>query len=112
MMYGRTAKQIKIIALISFIISSIATVAIFLVQEESEFSSMVWLIPVAPLILTFGFMSLILNFKKIICGIITPIPLLSMFIEYFKGFFWSIKALIWALRQPKNSGDEGAKGKY
>lgn len=109
-MYGRTAKQIKIIALISFIISSIATVIIFMVQDQPW--DYYWLIPVAPLIMTFGFMALILNFKKIICGIITPIPFLSMYIEYFKGYFWSIKALIWALRQPKNSDDEAAKGKY
>lgn len=108
-MYGRTAKQIKIIALISFIISTIATVIIFMVQDEIR--DYYWLIPIAPLIMTFGFMSLILNFKKIICGIITPIPLLSMFIEYFKGYFWSIKVLIWALRQPKNSGDKAVKGK-
>lgn len=108
-MYGRTAKQIKIIALISFIISTIATVIIFMAQDEIR--DYYWLIPIAPLIMTFGFMSLILNFKKIICGIITPIPLLSMFIEYFKGYFWSIKVLIWALRQPKNSGDKAVKGK-
>lgn len=109
-MYGRTAKQIKIIALISFIISTIATVIIFMAQDEIR--DYYWLIPIAPLIMTFGFMSLILNFKKIICGIITPIPLLSMFIEYFKGYFWSIKVLIWALRQPKNSEDEAVTGKY
>ena len=108
-MYGRTAKQIKIIALISFIISTIATVIIFMAQDEIR--DYYWLIPIAPLIMTFGFMSWILNFRKILWGFITPIPLLSMFIEYFKGYFWSIKALIWALRQPKNSGDKAVKGK-
>lgn len=110
MMYGRTAKQIKIIALISFIISSIATVILFMVQDQ--LSECFWLIPFSPLIMMFCIMSLILNFKQIMWGYIRPIPLLSACIEYFKGIFWSIKALIWALRQPKNSGDEAVKGKY
>ena len=109
-MYGRTAKQIKIIALISFILSCITTVIVFMVQDQLW--ECYWLIPIAPLIMTFGFMSWILNFRKILWGFITPIPLLSMFIEYFKGYFWSIKALIWALRQPKNSEDEAVTGKY
>lgn len=104
MMYGRTAKQIKTIALLSFIISIIASVIIFMAQGD-EFNNYYWLIPFAPLIMTFGFMSIVLNFKKIILGIIKPIPVFSLFIEYLKGYFYSIKALIWALKQPKNGGD-------
>lgn len=107
MMYGRTAKQIKNIALFSFIISIVATVIVAAIQTD-DLSTYWWIIPVSPLILTFGFMSLFLNFKKIMIGIIRPIPILSMFIEYLKGFFCSIKALIWALKQPKNSS--GANG--
>ncbi len=105
MMYGRTAKQIKIIALISFIVSSIGTVIIFMVQDD-DLSSFYWLIPIAPIILTFGFMSLVLNFKKTILGFIKPIPILSAFIEYLKGYFYGIKALVWALKQPRSSVDK------
>lgn len=104
MMYGRAAKQIKIIALISFIISIATSVLAFM--QEDEIGDMYWLIPVAPLIMTFDFMSLVLNFKKIFRGLIAPIPVLSFFIEYLKGYFYSIKALLWALKQPKNGSDQ------
>lgn len=104
MMYNRTAKQIKIIALVSFIISTIATVIVFMIQHDDDFSSTYWIIPAAPLIWTFSLMSCVLNFKKNMIGLIKPIPILSMVIEYFKGYIYGVKALIWALKQPKNNG--------
>ena len=103
MMYGRTAKQIKIIALISFILSIIATVVIFMLPANaSELGEYLWLIPIGPLLLTFGFMSFALNTKNIFRGIIRPIPILSMMIEYLKGYWYGIRGLIWALKQPKD----------
>ncbi len=45
-------------------------------------------------VLPIFFMGFIINFKKILLGLITPIPILSYLIEWFKGMCYAVKAVI------------------
>ena len=52
------------------------------------------LVPFSIVGLPISFCALFLNFKKIIIGMIAPIPIISWFIEGCKGIVYAIKALI------------------
>ncbi len=41
-----------------------------------------------------GFVAVIFNWKKILIGMIAPIPLVSGLMENFKGVFYAIKGLV------------------
>ena len=43
------------------------------------------------------------NFGKTMLGMIAPIPILSMFIEYFKGLYYGVKAIIVIVKKLKCS---------
>lgn len=45
-------------------------------------------------IMGFCIFGMTFKFGKIILGVIAPIPLLSAFIEYFKGLYYGVKAII------------------
>lgn len=52
------------------------------------------LVPFSIAALPVSFCALRLNLKKILIGMIAPIPILSCFIEYTKGLVYAVKALI------------------
>ena len=60
----------------------------------------------AVLIFPFSVMSFFLNYKKIFIGLVRPVPILSYFLEWFKGLFWSFKAFFWMIKNGKKKSTE------
>lgn len=57
----------------------------------------------------FVMMGFLMNFKKILIGFIAPIPILSYFIEWFKGVVWAVKGIIFIIKT-KNDPDATTSG--
>ena len=56
------------------------------------------LIPFSIVMMPIVWAGFLMNIKKILVGIIAPIPLLSFMIEYIKGFIYGIKGLFCLFR--------------
>lgn len=54
------------------------------------------------IILVWELMAYIINWKKILKGILLPIPFISMIIETFKGYVMAAKAIVYALKNRDN----------
>lgn len=105
-MYGLTVKQIlkrlKISAIFGIICEVIMLCLVFyaITQEglKADFVSVLATVLFSGLLFTWEAMCFILNWKKILKGILLPVPFISMIIETFKGYIMAIKAIVFALK--------------
>ncbi len=113
-MYGLNAQQLmkrlKISAVIGAIIEAVLLgITFWTIATETGFTSESIALFAVPLLsgilFTWEIMAIILNWKKILKGIIAPIPFISFLIEYFKAYIMAAKAIIFAL---KNNGKDNA----
>lgn len=102
-MYGYTAKQIKTKAVIALIVGVVMAVyAIFFQEKGSAGMTQIMLYFVSPLVLAWSVLGFLLNWKKILWGIIKPIPIISYLIEFVKGILiMAPSAFFWALTHPE-----------
>lgn len=102
-MYGNTMKQAKA-KLIASLILSIATSIFIVVMGSQGYSiAMVLLCSFfAVIIETFAWFGILLNWKRFFLGIIKPIPIISMLIEFFKGYGMAFATLFWIVKNGKN----------
>ena len=97
-MYGYTSKQIKVKAVISLAAGvAFAIYAIFFQESGTADVSHLALYFVSPVVLAWGVLGFLIDWRKILKGIIMPIPLISYLVESFKGLFMAPVALFWAL---------------
>ena len=78
-------------------------IALLIVNMESLEMTMILILGAAvPLAYPFIVLGFFLNWKKILMGIIAPIPILSMIIQYFAGMFMGYRAFFWLLKHWKD----------
>ncbi|MBQ9949568.1 MAG: hypothetical protein IJO93_02480 [Clostridia bacterium] len=107
-MYGKNVKQWKILGIVSLGLALAGCIIggiVNLVSGAVTGGELLLLIVLGPILMCLGFTGLILNFGKIMKGIIIPIPILSMLIEYFRGIYWAIRGYIWLFVQIKKGRD-------
>lgn len=93
-MYGYTSKQIKVKAAISLALGVVLAIyAIFFQESGAVNGSQLALYFVSPVVLTWGVFGFLINWRKILKGIIMPIPLISYLVESFKGLYMAPVAL-------------------
>ncbi|MGN0444516.1 MAG: hypothetical protein ACI4F5_07880 [Acutalibacteraceae bacterium] len=96
----RTIKRETLIKMyvVSLIIGLISIIAIPIIQYTSGLKSdsmqFVLMIPLALIVFPIEICGFIINWKKILKGFIAPIPIISYFIQYIVGTWYSIKGLI------------------
>lgn len=110
-MYNNTVKSAKIKLIISLVLSVILTAFIFVggligsINKQTNvltFLITIILSILAVIIETFAWYGFLINWKKILIGCIMPIPILSMIIEFLKGYFMAFKTLVWVIKNWKN----------
>ena len=106
-MYGHSSAQIKAKAIVSLVIAVIISIiCIFTGELPLGFGSMneilvtLLILILAPVALTWGFLAMFINWKKIFVGLIKPIPIVSYLLEFFKALIIAPIALVWALTHP------------
>ncbi len=114
-MYGNSIKQLWTKLKLSLILAIALTIFMVItniVNESFDITNIgdlleqLALIVASPVLMTIGVYGLILNYRKIFRGIIAPIPFVSMIIEYFKGFFMSIAAFVYLIKNRKNEDEQ------
>lgn len=113
-MYNNTVKSAKIKLVISLILSVALTLFMFVFRPDGlidaqnsqidgrSFLIMIFFAILAVIIETFAWYGFLINWKKILIGCIKPIPILSMFIEFLKGYWMAFRTLIWLIPNWKN----------
>lgn len=83
---------------VSLILGIILMVAIPIIQYTSGLKSdsvqFVLMIPTALIVFPVEICGFIINWKKILKGLIAPIPIISYFIQFIIGTWYAIKGLI------------------
>lgn len=100
-MYGYTSSQIKTKAIIALVLAVIFSI-VSIIAGDPKFSSLqdILYLVLAPIVLAWGFLAWLINWKKMLLGFITPIPIVSYILEGFKAMIMAPIALIWALSHP------------
>lgn len=99
-MYGNSVKQMKVKFIISAVLGVIFTFFSCLVglSDNMDLFSILGLLAFGVLIMPVQFLGCILNFKPMLKGMFFPIPVLSSFIEFLKGYVMGFKAIIWVIK--------------
>lgn len=111
-MYGNTIKQLWLKFKIALVLAIIGTVIMvianivggtgFDIRNVGDLFKQLALIVFSPVLMTIAVYGLLLNYRNIFKGIVAPIPVVSMIIEYLKGFFMSICAFVYLIKNRKN----------
>lgn len=82
--------------IVSCVLGIISVIVIFFTGGLNSYVGGVGIFMVifALIVLPFEFWGMILNWKKVLKGIIAPIPILSMVIESFKGMIYAVKGFL------------------
>lgn len=103
MLYGCSVKMMKVLFFISLVIGFALGIALLIINmEQMEMTMLLILGAAIPLAYPFIVLGFFLNWKKILTGIIAPIPILSMMIQYFVGMFMGYRAFFWLLKHWKD----------
>ncbi len=114
-MYGNTIKQLWTKFIISLILAVVGTIIMvisnitgggFEISNVGDLFEQLALIVCSPILMTIGVYGLILNFGNVLRGIIAPIPIISMIIEYIKAFFMAISAFIYLIKNRNNENEQ------
>ncbi|MBQ6119038.1 MAG: hypothetical protein IJK98_07375 [Clostridia bacterium] len=94
-------KTLLTIFIISCVLSVASLIVMFTVGSDGKDSVLYVILMVffGIVVLPIGFTGFILNIKKILIGLIAPIPVLSYLIENVKGFVYGVKALICIIKR-------------
>ena len=111
-MYGNTIKELWLKLKISLVLAVVGTVVMvvsnavngtFGIANIGDLLEQLGLIVISPILMTIAIYGLILNYRKVFKGIVSPIPIVSMIVEYVKGFFMSIKAFVYLIKNRENN---------
>jgi|GEM_PF-3465887 len=89
-------KTVLTIFIISCVLSIASLIVMFTAGGRQGYNTLevILFIFFGIVVLPIEFTGMILNIKKILIGIIAPIPIISYVIENVKGFIYGVKALI------------------
>lgn len=109
-MYGNTDKTLWIKFYASLVLAVVLTIVMvisnitgagFDITNVGDIFEQLALIVISPILMTIGVFGMLLNYANILKGIVTPIPIISMIIEYLKGFVMSIKAFVYLIKSKR-----------
>lgn len=104
MLYGCSVKMMKVLFFISLVIGFALGIALLIINMEQLEMTMILILGAAiPLAYPFIVLGFFLNWKKIFMGVLVPIPILSMIIQYFVGMFMGYRAFFWLLKHWKDN---------
>ncbi len=107
-MYGNSLKQLRskfkiavvfaIVGTIIMVISNLTGGDGFGIKTVNDLLETLGLIVISPIVMLLGVFGLTLNVGPTLKGLIAPIPIISMLLEYFKGMFMAASAFVYILK--------------
>lgn len=91
-------KKLNVYLIVALVLTVVQMIAMFIVNDGAmgtgDIGSTLIMLLVSIVLLPFFYMGFFINWKKTLLGIIVPIPILSMLIEWFKGAFYGFKGFL------------------